>query len=319
MRSSEISEWLFPQSLDIDEIVLIDALSKLPNIAGYCRQQGLTAPMENITRLFSGGSQPPVAATSASERGYDTTSFITLNGVLTMPLQDANLIMGESNILSAMANENSDKFGKMIAGGLGAAAAIWMIIVGAWWASLHFQQSNDNAQLEDPVYSSAKQLIASEAEWTAKLSGLEKKLEALPSTDLKSYDLVDHVFNDIVDKVDKSGDFSINNIAHQVTMTIGVKDINAYTSFKNETNEAKYFRIDPAVTLSFTSEAGEGGANPVKRCYADIVLTVTSEQLKIAKEKAAEEKAAAESGSKETSKTETSKTESSAPQESSKS
>ena len=118
--------------LDIDEIVLIDALAKLPNISNYCRQVGLTAPIENVTRLFSGGSQPPTAAASASEKGYDTTSFITLNGILTMPPGEANLLMGETNVLSGLGEAGGSKLGKLVTTGVGVIAALWMVGTLGW-------------------------------------------------------------------------------------------------------------------------------------------------------------------------------------------
>ena len=144
------------------EDIMFDALAKLPNIANYCRQVGLTAPMENITRLFSGGAKPPVTAASASEKGYDVTSFITLNGVLTMPPAEANLLMGETNIMSAMGNAGGSKLGKAITAGIGVVAVLWMVVVLGWWGMLEMQKNNDIQRLGSKDYVSAKELIERE-------------------------------------------------------------------------------------------------------------------------------------------------------------
>ena len=277
--------------LDIDEIVLIDALAKLPNISGYCRNVGLTAPMENITRIFSGGSQPPVASASASERDFDTTSFITLNGVLTMPINEANLIMGESNILTAMANESSGKIGKIVAGAIGGIAALWMIGISGWWLALEFQKKNDTSQLNDPTYNSANQIIADEALWQKQVADINKNLELLPKTSLKSADVVTQVFEQIVDKVDDASEFSVNNDDHTIKTTIAVKDIETFVKFKNSTNEEKYFTVGDAISVSNVTDPSIGGQNPVQYTKVDITLTITPEAIAAAEAAQEEEDA----------------------------
>ena len=91
--------------IDIDLIVYCDTLAKLPNLANYCRQEGLSAPNENVVSLFAGGKVPPAASQAAVQSGYDPTSFITFNGLLNMPIGEANLLRG--SILSDTVKENA--------------------------------------------------------------------------------------------------------------------------------------------------------------------------------------------------------------------
>ena len=280
--------------LDIDEIVLIDALAKLPNIASYCRQVGLTAPMENITRLFSGGSQPPVAAALAAEKGYDTTSFITLNGVLTMPPADANLLMGETNVLSAMAEAGSSKLGSAITAGIGIIAALWMIGTLGWWGMLELQKNNDNTRLASKEYVSAKELIKREADANSRLENLSKNIELLPKTDLKSADIVRELYDQINTKVRNCTGFNVNNTTYTIDTSIEVQDMNKYTDLKNEINDRGYFKVGGAAQFTNQASLKEGGQNPVQVLNATIKLTVTDKTQEEAKQKAEQDKAAAE-------------------------
>ena len=265
--------------LDIDQIVLVDALAKLPNIANYCRKMGLTAEMENITRLYTGGSQPPQAAPSAAEKGFDTTSFITLNGVLTMPPAEANLLMGETNILSAMSKEGSSKLGKLITIGVGVAAGIWIVAVLGWWGALAMRENSDNSQLVDPRYTPAKQLITDEEFWTKQQENMEKNLEMLPNTNLKSADIVTEFFAQIVEKTKSCTEFNADNTKNTINTVVDLDNIDDYTKFKNEVNEEGYFKVNDATQLNTVVDKKKGGTNPVQLLRATISLSVTEETI----------------------------------------
>ena len=298
--------------LDIDEIVLVDALAKLPNISNYCRQVGLTAPQESITRIFSGGTQPPVAAASANEKGYDTTSFITLNGVLTMPPAEANLLMGETNILTAMTKENSSKLGKFITAGVGVAAAIWMIAVLGWWGALAMRESTDKSQLADPKYTSAKTLIEEEEFWTKEKDSKVKNVELLPSTALKSADVVTHFFAEVRDKVSACEAFTYDAKKYTISTEIELNSDNmgSFVKFKDQINEEEYFKLGDAFNMSTVKNTKQGGTNPVERSRITITLNVSEKTIADAEEKASEGKDAktdtAKKDDKSTSKSSTS-------------
>ncbi len=276
--------------LDIDEIVLVDALAKLPNIANYCRQIGLTAPIENVTRLFAGGTLPPAVDPSASERGYDTSSFITLNGVLTMPQPEANLLMGETNILTAIANDSTEKLGKMITAGIGVAAAIWIVAVLGWWGALELRERNDNAELNNSKYAPAKQLINDEKQWTEELANIESNLEMLPDTSLKSAEVTTEFLSQVRDKVVSCTDFTIDCSTHRVSTSIDLDTYDDFIKFKNELIDTGYFKLEDAINVNAVSDNTGGGTNPVQRVRVDLNVVVTDETLQKAEEAASEAK-----------------------------
>ena len=272
--------------LDIDEIVLIDALAKLPNIANYCRQVGLTAPMENITRLFSGGSQPPVAAALAAEKGYDTTSFITLNGVLTMPPADANLLMGETNILTGLSQSGSSKLGKLITTGVGVVAALWMVGTLGWWGLLEVQKTNDTQELNDKKYADAKQLIADEALWEKQAASVEANLELLPKTSLKAADVTTQLFSQVMEKVKACDGFDVDNENYTVSTEFDIDNLDTYVSLKNEIDEAGYFKVGDTYEINTIVDTDQGGTNPSQRTRATIKLIITEDTIKEAEKEA---------------------------------
>ncbi len=272
--------------LDIDEIVLIDALAKLPNISNYCRQVGLTAPIENVTRLFTGGSQPPTAASSASEKGYDTTSFITLNGILTMPPAEANLLMGETNILTGLSQSGSSKLGKLITTGVGVVAALWMVGTLGWWGLLEVQKTNDTQELNDKKYADAKQLIADEALWEKQAASVEANLELLPKTSLKAADVTTQLFSQVMEKVKACDGFDVDNENYTVSTEFDIDNLDTYVSLKNEIDEAGYFKVGDTYEINTIVDTDQGGTNPSQRTRATIKLIITEDTIKEAEKEA---------------------------------
>ena len=272
--------------LDIDEIVLIDALAKLPNISNYCRQVGLTAPIENVTRLFTGGSQPPTAASSASEKGYDTTSFITLNGILTMPPAEANLLMGETNILTGLSQSGSSKLGKLITTGVGVVAALWMVGTLGWWGLLEVQKTNDTQELNDKKYADAKQLIADEALWEKQAASVEANLELLPKTSLKAADVTTQLFSQVMEKVKACDGFDVDNENYTVSTEFDIDNLDTYVSLKNEIDTEGYFKVGDTYEINTIVDTDQGGTNPSQRTRATIKLIITEDTIKEAEKEA---------------------------------
>lgn len=295
------------QRLDIDEIVFCDSLAKIPNLVNYSRSVGLTAPLKNVTDLFTGSTRPPVVGESASSKGYDASSFITLNGVLTMPVQEANLLGGESNIMAAIASQNSSKLGKTITAGVGIIAALWMAGVGGWWLALELQQTNDNKTLNDPNYTRAKQLIADEKEYTDKLNNLTEDLKILPKTTLKSADVVNEIFAQVCNKVNEYTDIAINNASNAIELSVSVKNYDAYVDLRNEIIDNGYFNLSDAYSASVVG-ASQGTAEKV---YLQGNLSMSISDETIAKAEA-DAKAAAESGADKSAEESSSSDESSA-------
>lgn len=240
--------------IDIDQIVLCDTLAKLPNIAAYCRQVGLSAPMENVVNLYSGGAQPPVANQSATQKGFDSTAFVTLNGLLNMPLGEANLLRG--NVLADVVKENKSKLGNFVAGGIAGIAALWMIGVGGWWLALQLQQNSDLATLSETKYQKAQKLIDEEAEYTQKLQNLEIDVATLPRTSMKTSEIVTHFFDEIYRQVDSCSNLQFNHSQQQIVTSVVLKDFNTFVDFKYQVMEDGYFDVTDDFSASVTEVAG---------------------------------------------------------------
>ena len=251
--------------LDIDQIVLCDALAKLPNIAAYCRQIGLTAPMEKVTNLFSAQSQPPTVTQAAQQRGFEAVSFITLNGLLTMPIPEANLLQGEANILSAMAKDNSNKVGNIVAGAVGFLAAVWMIAMVGWWVALEIQKNNDENTLKDERYKYAQDLIDREKKYTELTQNLATNLEQLPKTEEKMSVIMDHVMKEYVEKtistssigVTKSLESAtdekgkpIEKTAVRIELDSSVKNYDSFVSLKDKIEDAGFFGVNEELSIA---------------------------------------------------------------------
>ena len=56
------------QKVDIDQIVICDSLSKLSNLSNYCRSIGLTAPIENVSNIYTQGVVPPQVTEVAKDK-----------------------------------------------------------------------------------------------------------------------------------------------------------------------------------------------------------------------------------------------------------
>ena len=266
--------------LDIDQIVLCDALAKIPNISAFCRQVGLTAPMEKVTNLFSGQSQPPTVTQNAQQRGFDAVSFITLNGLLTMPMTEANLLQGQTNILSAMSKEGGNKLGNLAAGVLGFIAAVWMIAISAWWIALQIQQNNDENTLKDERYKYAEDLIAREKKYTELTANMATNLQILPTTKYKMSVLVDHVYKEVVDEALSMDGFTVtktnNNGVESVTVPINcvVKTYNDFVALRDKINDTGFFIVWEALSVARNDEGGRAEASVVTYSV-DMTLSVT--------------------------------------------
>ena len=260
--------------IDIDQIVLCDALAKLPNIAAYCRQVGLTAPMENVVNLFSGGAKPPVPSQAAMKRGYDPTSFITLNGLLNMPINEANLLRG--SVLADMVKENKSKIGNFVAGGIGFVAAVWMVAVGGWWAVLQIRENGDISTLAQPKYQRAEQLVHDEKEYEQKLKNLEIDVATLPRTVMKTSGVVTHFFTDIDEQLESTSGFNFNHSSQTISTSIVAKSFDAFVDFKYDLNDQGYFKV----TDNFNAQRVELESTTTSKISGytgGIVVTITEQ------------------------------------------
>ena len=260
--------------MDIDLIVLCDALAKLPNITQFCKQKGLTAPMEKVSNLFSGDSRPPMVTQSAQQRGYDSTSFITLNGVLTMPMGEANLLQGETNILSSMAKSSGNKLGNLIAGALAFVAAVWMIAISGWWIALQIQQNNDENTLKDERFKYAENLIRREKKYKELTDNMATNLTILPTTKFKMSTIVDHIYKEIIDKTISCDGFTLVKTTNSqwseefdeyvsFSLNYVVKNYDAFVTLRDKIVNGEFFDVKEALTVAREEKYDEGAAKAV--------------------------------------------------------
>jgi len=306
--------------IDIDLIVYSDTLARIPNLAAYCRQEGLSAPNESVISLFSGGKVPPVASQAAAQNGYDASSFITLNGLLNMPIGEANLLRG--SVLSDVVKENKSKIGNFVAGGLGVIAAAWMAITGGWWAALQIRENTDNATLEEPKYKRAEQLVNDEKEYIKKLEDLAYDVSVLPRTVMKTSGVVTHFYTDIEEQVESTSGISFNHNQQQISTSIVAKDFDAIVDFKYKLNDEGYFHIGDNFVANIQKLQGSNTTTELYGYAGGIIVTITEQAqaegaaefekdleekaIKDAQKAEEEKKKEAAKQSSETSKTETS-------------
>ncbi len=279
--------------MDIDLIVLCDALAKLPNISQFCKQKGLTAPMEKALNLFSGDARPPEVTNSARQRGgYEPASFITLNGVITMPLGEANLLQGETNILSSMAKGNTNKLGNVIAGALAFLAAVWMIAISGWWIALQIQQNNDENTLKDERFKYAEDLIRREKKYKQLTENMATNLTILPTTKFKMSVIVDHIYKEIIEKTVSTSTVSLSKVTLEepvgefdeyvgAAVQYSVKNYDAFSTLRDKIASAGFFDVNEALTVA-RNESYDGGA--AKTVYGvSMSVYVTEKGLTAAK------------------------------------
>ncbi len=292
--------------IDIDLIVYCDTLAKLPNLANYCRQEGLSAPNESVLNLFSGGKVPPAASQAAVQSGYDATAFITFNGLLNMPIGEANLLRG--SILSDVVKENKSKIGNVIAGGVGVIAFAWMAVVGGWWAALQIRENNDVATLAEPKYKRAEQLVNDEREYKQKLENLRLDVATLPRTVMKTSGIVVHFYNDIEDQLESTSGITFNHSTNSIMTSIVAKDFDAIVDFKYKLNSEGYFNIGEVFDARRQKLVGSNSTTEAYGYAGSITVTVTDKAMaegaeefekELAEKKERQEKEAEEEKKKE--------------------
>jgi len=263
--------------IDIDLIVYCDTLAKLPNLANYCRQEGLSAPNENVISLFSGVKVPPAASQAAVQSGYDATSFITFNGLLNMPIGEANLLRG--SILSDVVKENKSKIGNVVAGGVGVIAFAWMAIVGGWWAALQIRENNDIATLAEPKYKRAEQLVNDEREYTQKLENLHIDIATLPRTVMKTSGIVTRFFTDIDEQLESTSGISFTHATNSISTSMLAKDLDAFVDFRYKTNDDGYFHIGDVFYAGRQKLSGSNTSTEAYGYSGSLVLTITDKAM----------------------------------------
>lgn len=234
------------QKIDVDQIIICDALSRLPNLSNYCRSIGLTAPIENISSSYTTGTQVPLATDIANEKGYNSNCYATFNAMLYMSVADGNFLGGESGLANL---QKTASLGTKITAGVGVVVALWMIGIGAFWGYLSIRQSNDKKALEDVRFTEVKQLLKDEELYTQKLTNLDMDRELLPKTVVHIEDVTNELFKIATEK--KMAALEGINIANS-TNTISAKyltsDYDKFVEIRDYVEEENFFTLGSNLT-----------------------------------------------------------------------
>ena len=220
---------------------------------------------------------PPAASQAAVQSGYDATSFITFNGLLNMPIGEANLLRG--SILSDVVKENKSKIGNVVAGGVGVIAFAWMAIVGGWWAALQIRENNDIATLAEPKYKRAEQLVNDEREYTQKLENLHIDIATLPRTVMKTSGIVTRFFTDIDEQLESTSGISFTHATNSISTSMLAKDLDAFVDFRYKTNDDGYFHIGDVFYAGRQKLSGSNTSTEAYGYSGSLVLTITDKAM----------------------------------------
>lgn len=234
------------QKVDIDQIVICDSLSKLANLSNYCRSIGLTAPIENVSAIYTQGMVPPQVTEVANDKGYNSGCYVTLNAILDMRTGEGNFLGGETGL--ATLQKNSTLGGK-IAAGAAVAVGLWMLVVGGWWMFLNIRYNNDQSALNDPILTETKNLLKDEQTYQQKLSNLQTDKDLLPKTVVHVGDTMDRFFDFSHQKLGALQTVNVNNSSNTVDANIITSDFEQYVKLRDYIkDQQKYFDLSANMT-----------------------------------------------------------------------
>lgn len=276
------------QKIDIDEIAICDNLSRLSNLANYCRSIGLTAPIESITNLFTSGVVVPTPTENAVEKGYNASCFITMNAILDMPVIEGNFLGGESGLASL---QKTATLGGKITAGVGIAVAVWMLCIGGFWIFLNIRQSNDKKELDNQMYAEAKQLLADETEYTNRISSLEKDKKILPSTIVRMADACDNIFQNVEKKSLYLNSITLNNSDNNIEVQFTTKNDDDFVKIRSALEEDGFFNVN----VDFKSALDQNSTNVKNTMYLSISSKTYLDALENKEKEEGDDKAAGSS------------------------
>ena len=130
---------------------------------------------------------------------------------------------------------------------------------------------------------------------------MEQNLTLLPTTALKTADVVTELFTQVRDKVVSCTNYSIDMERYSISTSIDIDSMDAFVTFKDEITENGYFKLSDTYNISAVADTSKGATNPTQRIRADITLYVTEATVEAAKEAAGEGKKDEESSGSESS------------------
>lgn len=285
------------QKVDIDQIVICDSLSKLSNLSNYCRSIGLTAPIENVSNIYTQGVVPPQVTEVADDKGYNSGCYVTLNAILNMSVAEGNFLGGESGL--AVLKKTSTVGGKVTAG-LACLVGVWMLAVGGWWIFLNVRHDNDQKALNDPILTETKQLLKDEETYTQKLANLDTDKQMLPKTVVHVGDMMKHIFELSTEKLGAIQNVNVQNSSNTINANILTTDYEQYVTLRKYIQEQKYFDL----SANMTSTKDEH-TNAITNT---LVVSISADTIKKAQEEKEKEEASKSSAAEDTKDTTTKET-----------
>lgn len=261
------------QKIDIDQIVICDSLCKLSNLTNYCRSIGLTAPIEGVSSVYTTGVQAPSVTEVAVDKGYNSSCYVTLNAILHMSVGEGNFLGGESGLATL---QKTATLGGKITAGVAIVAGLWMIGVGAFWGFLNIRQQNDKNALEDPKFTTTKQLLADEESYSAKLSNLEMDKELLPKTVVHVEDMASELFDLQKNKMCVIESINIQNSTNSITTKVLTSDFNKVVDLRKQIDQDGFFTLGSNLTSTMDDRR-----NAVS---SEMQLSISLETIKKAQE-----------------------------------
>lgn len=263
------------QKIDIDQIVICDALSKLSNLSNYCRSIGLTAPIENVSSIYTTGAKLPLATEVAVDKGYNSSCYVTLNAILSMDVGDGNFLGGESGLASL---QKTSTIGGKITAGIAIAAGVWMVAIGASWIFLNIRQQNDKNALNDPIFTETKQLLKDQEDYTKKLNNLESDKALLPRTIVHVEDVTKELFDLPNNNACAIQSIKIDNSDSTIKAEVLTSDFPKFVDLRSFIEEKKYFTVSADMTSTYDDRKGA--------VMSDLNMAVSIDTINDAKEKA---------------------------------
>lgn len=241
------------QKVDIDQIVICDTLSKLSNLSNYCRSIGLTAPIENVSNIYTTGAKLPLATEVAVDKGYNSSCYVTLNAILSMSVGEGNFLGGESGLATL---QKTSTLGGKITAGIAIAAGIWMVAIGASWIFLNIRQQNDKNALNDPIFTETKQLLKDQEDYTKKLDNLESDRALLPRTIVHVEDVTKELFDLPNNNACAIQSIKIDNSDSTIEAEVLTSDFPKFVDLRAFIEEKNYFTVSADMTSTYDDRKG---------------------------------------------------------------
>lgn len=252
---------LSSERLELNRIVLCGAMSTLPNFSEFWGQLGLDVSLENIELSTATGNLPE-ASPEARSAGLRSASFFAASGLF--PAKKADDI----DFLNSVKAKSGAQ-----AANIAVLAVITLLALGVMMLEPVFytmksaQIQIDKLALTAAEATGVKELMQTQSDLTAKLSGAKKDRDMLPYGKSNTEDAVKELENQIAAKAKAVNSVVIDNNVGNVTLTFTTANYNDYLSIKHDIEANGYFTI----FIPFNATIQTDGT-----CTSNVVLHVSN-------------------------------------------